>query len=1015
MGHLAGRSRVVSRLFLVGLLATGFSVQGAEDRISARVDGNRVVLVQRSIHPTAVPANDRGAADPSMPITGMTLDVKMSGAQQAELDRLLEEQRDPSSSMYRKWLTPEEFGNRFGLSANDMSQLTSWLRSQGLVVDQVARSMNWISFSGTADQVDSAFHTAIHTLLVDGETHFANTNQPSVPAAFAQVIAGFQGLNDFRLRPQRLKSRVLTPDYTSSTGNHYLAPGDVSTIYDLVPLYGAGINGMGQKIVVAGQTDINLSDIQAFRAQFGLSSNLPQLVLDGADPGTVSGDLEEADLDLEWSGATAPNSSIIYVYSKNVITSVQYAISQNLAPVISLSYGGCEAENSPTLRTVAQQANAQGITWLASSGDSGAAGCDSKNPATHGQGVNTPASIPEVTGVGGTEFNEGSGAFWNSTNAANGGSAVSYIPEMAWNDMATRTDLAASGGGASIFYSKPAWQTGPGVPADGARDVPDVSLSASPDHDGYLFYTGGTMQVVGGTSVSTPVFAGIVSLLNQYLVSKGVQATAGLGNINPTLYHLAASSNAIFHDVTLGNNIVPCTIGSPDCAGGSLGFSAGPGYDEVTGLGSVDADNLITQWSSLPASISTTSTLVANPASIANSASTTLTATVKPATGTASPTGTVTFTRGSTTLGAVVLVASGSNAIATLSVTGSSLASGNNTITATYGGSTTFTGSTATAAVIVTLPATGTTSSLSANPTSIAAAGSTTLTATVRPASGTTAPMGTATFTLGTTNLGAVTLSAVGSSATASLVVRASRLAVGNNLITVTYGGSAGFTGSSSTVTVSVTASTAVPTATSVAATPASIAPTASTVLTATVKPANGSAAPAGSVTFTLGSATLGSGVLTVSGSSSIATLTVPGSRLSSGANTITANYPGTSAFGGSSGTVSVTVTGNTPNSIVAVTVTPDPVVRQRGGWFFSIQLSDTGGPTTLTSFTVNGTDYASQIQAFFGSTSLPANGKLASSLKMTNVPVPTSNVFGFGGTDANGHVWTQTVTVPFQ
>jgi subtilase family serine protease len=1018
MGTLCGGHRAISRLVLVGCLSV-LAVHAAEDRISTSADGNQTVLIGGPIHPRAIPENDRGPVASTLPITGITLNVKMSANQQAELDGLLEEQRDPSSASFQKWLTPEEFGSRFGLSHGDLGKLTSWLRSQGFTVDHVARGMNWISFSGTAAQVDAAFHAALHTFLVDGETHFANTNEPSVPAAFAHVIAGFQGLNDFRLKPQRLKTRVLSPDFTSSNGMHNLAPGDVATIYDAAPLYNAGIDGTGQKIVVAGQTDINLSDIQAFRTQFGLSANPPQLVLYGADPGTVSGDMEEADLDLEWSGATARNAAIIYVYSRNVISSVQYAISQNLAPVISLSYGGCEAENSSTLRSVAQQANAQGITWLASSGDSGAAGCDSKKPATHGLGVNSPASIPEVTGVGGSEFNEGTGAFWSATNGANGGSALSYIPEMAWNDTATRTDLAATGGGASIFYSKPAWQTGLGVPADGARDVPDVSLSASPDHDGYYFYSGGSLQIVGGTSVSTPIFAGIVGLLNHYLVSKGVQPTAGLGNINPTLYHLASNANSIFHDIAVGNNIVPCTTGSPDCVGGSLGFSAGPGYDEVTGLGSVDANNLVTQWTSLPSSISTTTTLTANPTSIASTASTTLTATVKPATGTTAPSGSVTFSLGAKTLGVVSTVVSGSNATASLTVSGTSLANGNNTIIATYGGSATFNGSTAAAIVAVTGPPVivSTTSTLTANPSSISTTGMTTLTATVRPASGTAAPTGNVTFTLGTTTLGAVTLSASGSNATASYSVSATKLATGNNLITMTYGGATGFTGSSATATVTVTTpvTPGVATTTAVSANPASISPTASTVLTVTVKPATGTAAPTGSVSFTLGTVTLGSATLTATGSTATATLTVSGAKLSTGANTISAMYAGTTAFGASSGTVGVTVTGNTADSVVAITVTPNPVVRQRGGWFFAIQLADTGGPTTLTSFTVNGTSYAQQIPAFFGSSSLPAGGKLTSSLQMTNVPVPTSIIFGFGGTDANGHPWTQTVTVPFQ
>jgi len=160
--------------------------------------------------------------------------------------------------------------------------------------------------------------------------------------------------------------------------------------------------------------------------------------------------------------------------------------------------------------------------------------------------------------------------------------------------------LSASGGGASSLFTKPNWQTGKGVPNDGHRDVPDVSLNASPDHDGYLICSNGNcvngfrdssnnLLVVGGTSAGSPSFAGIVALLNQ-------KFGTAQGNINPKLYALAASSPSAFHDVTSGNNIVPCTAASKDCTNGSLGYSAGVGYDQVTGLGSVDAFNLASDW-----------------------------------------------------------------------------------------------------------------------------------------------------------------------------------------------------------------------------------------------------------------------------------------------------------------------------------------------------------------------------------------------------------------------------------
>ncbi len=475
----------------------------------------------------------------------------------------------------------------------------------------------------------------------------------------------------------------------------------MATIYDIAPLLAAGTNGSGQKIAIMGQTDINLSDIQAFRSQFNLPANTPQVILTGRDPGTSSTDLPEADLDIEWAGAVARNATILYVNSTNVFTSAQYAIDQNLAPVISMSYGGCEAENSSSTRSLAQQAAAQGISWVASAGDSGAAGCDSSSSsvATHGLAVNVPASFPEVTAVGGTEFSENSSSDWSSTNTANGGSALSYIPEIAWNDTALVHQLDATGGGASIYYAKPSWQAGPGVPADGARDVPDIAFSASPNHDGYLMFSGGSLYIVGGTSVPTPVFAGVLGLLNQYLLRAGKIQTAGLGNVNPSLYHLWQTTTGVFHDVTTGSNIVPCTNGTPNCSTGSFGYSAGAGYDQVTGVGSADINQLFENWTgSIVSSVSTSTQVTASPSTIAQNASANLTATVRPASGTAVPTGAVVFASGSKALGSASL----SNGSAALTVAASALTVGPNTVTATYAGNTSFTGSSGSTNVTVT-------------------------------------------------------------------------------------------------------------------------------------------------------------------------------------------------------------------------------------------------------------------------------------------------------------------------
>jgi len=609
--------RLAPFLFALGVLTAALNAQ--PDRITAPIDNSKTVVLSGHVPPRVRREVDQGAVTASFPLPAMTLDLKHSASQQSALDQLLANQQNPASADYHKWLTPEQYADRFGASENDVSRIAAWLRSQGLTVQRVARGRTWIQFSGAAQQVESTFHVQIHQYLENGKLHYANSSNPSIPAALSDIVQGLRGLNNYRLKP---RSRVLGPGPRNTSGRgHQIVPDDFATIYDVTPLYAAGINGAGQKLVVVGQTDINLSDITAFRSQYNLPAiNLQQILVPGqSDPGISQDDLVEADLDIEWSSSVARNANIIYVYSDDVDISVQEAIDQAYAPVVTMSYGACEGSDLvdlPMYRGLAQQGNAEGITWFASAGDDGAADCEDPDAviAQDGLAVDEPGSVPEITAMGGTEFNEGDGSYWSSTNTANGASALSYIPEKVWNDSSAAGGLAAGGGGTSLFFSKPVWQTGPGVPNNGFRNVPDVSLAASNDHDGYYFYSGGQLQIAGGTSFAAPTMAGIVTLLNQYLVSSGVQKQAGLGNINPTLYRMAQNSAALaagqkpFHDVTAGNNIVPCVIGSPaqvtlagaitECTTGAIGYDAAPGYDLASGLGSPDAYNFVHQWSS---------------------------------------------------------------------------------------------------------------------------------------------------------------------------------------------------------------------------------------------------------------------------------------------------------------------------------------------------------------------------------------------------------------------------------
>jgi len=669
------------------------------NRITRPVDPGRTRVVGGSLHRLADPQFDQGAADPAMPMDYMILVFKPSAAQQAELDSLLADQQNPSSPLFRQWLTPEEFGNRFGLSASDHSKAVAWLTSQGFTVNQSGRARNWVAFSGTAGQVSRSLQTPIHRFRVNGEMHFANTTEPSVPEALSDVAGGFLGLNDFQ--PQSF-ARLVPPDFNSGT-SHFLVPEDFATIYNVAPLYKGGIDGTGQSIAIVGTSDVSLTDIRAFRTRYNLPANDPKMLPFGTDPG-FNGAQAEGNLDLEWSGAIAPNATIYFVISTSFLNSILAAVDLNVAPVMSVSYGFCEIDYAPSYyRSIGQQANAQGITWLNASGDSGAASCDSQSSAplaAHGKAVSFPAVMPEVTGVGGTQFVEGTGTYWATTNSPNFGSALSYIPEAAWNESGT-TGLGSTGGGASVFYSQPAWQNGPGVPNDGVRHVPDIALSAA-GHDAYeINYLGGNVGIAG-TSASTPSMAGIIALLNQYQVSKGFQKQPGLGNINPQLYRLAQSAPSVFHDITAGDNIVNCMQSSPDCQTGSFGYKAGAGYDMTTGLGSVDANALVTQFNTQTNGV--TVNLVVGAAKTTPNDTVAITAIVAPAGGSGTPTGTVSFSSSGTPLGSAPLTLRAGQLAADQFFPAYLLGTGTFLLTAEYSGDAAFSSGGATALIQVTIP-----------------------------------------------------------------------------------------------------------------------------------------------------------------------------------------------------------------------------------------------------------------------------------------------------------------------
>ncbi|MGA8216744.1 MAG: protease pro-enzyme activation domain-containing protein [Candidatus Sulfotelmatobacter sp.] len=570
------------------------------DRITSFIDDEQTVTLRGNVHPLALAQYDAGVVAPDFPMEHMLLSLLPDSTQQDALNQLLDAQHNPESPYYHQWLTPEQYGERFGISDADTAQIVAWLQEQGMEVEEVTAGRRAIVFSGTAAQVPAAFHTSIHTYKIGDEVHHANAKDPEIPAALVQVVGGVVSLHDFHSEPMHGPVRKLSPspDFTSG-GSYYLAPADFATIYDLVPLYQQSINGTGESVAIVARSNIKLADVRQFRTFFGLPANDPQIIVNGTDPGIwSSGEETEADLDVEWSGAVGRNATIKFVVSKStnssdgVDLSAQYIVNHNLAPVMSTSFGLCEAalgsSGNSFLNSLWQQAASEGITVFVSSGDSGAAGCDSASAstATHGRGVNGLCSTPYSVCVGGNEFHDVSkpALYWSASNASGTqASALSYIPEGVWNESGPGDGLWASGGGASSTYAKPSWQAGAGVPADGKRDVPDVALTAA-GHDGYLIYQNGGLYVVGGTSAASPSFAGVMALVVQ-------SAAARQGNANTTFYSLASKQRAggasVFHDITMGNNSVP----------GQTGFNATAGYDQATGLGSIDASVLVNHWS----------------------------------------------------------------------------------------------------------------------------------------------------------------------------------------------------------------------------------------------------------------------------------------------------------------------------------------------------------------------------------------------------------------------------------
>ncbi|MGC2639716.1 MAG: protease pro-enzyme activation domain-containing protein [Acidobacteriaceae bacterium] len=1016
------------RIALLSTLTLPLAAQ-VPSRIVAPIDEANLVTLKGNVHPLAQARFDRGAAPAAAPTGRVLLLLQRSATQQQALTQFLADVQNASSPNYHKWLTPGQYGAQFGLSATDLKTVESWLEGRGFKVERVAQARNVIEFSGNFGQIQSAFHTTIHTLEVNGAKHFANMSDPQIPAALAGVVAGVGPLNDFHPKPAlamgpparfNTTTHSIQPTLTlfDTQGNPYLYvdPADAATIYDtpsktLNVNYKSGstYDGTGVTIGIAGDSNPTAQDIQNYRIAFlnetSTNANVPTVIVDGSDPGpTGDGDEIEALLDNEVAGGLAPGAKIDFYTSANsditsgLFNAIFRALDDNAVSILNISFIGCEASqgtqgNQVVLETW-EQAAAQGISVTVASGDSGSAACDDDNSeaaANQGLAVNGLASTPYNIAVGGTDYDVLGTSFTSYVQDSQGGkeysgsspyweTALSYIPEEPWNDSTEtnttisanvplteqgQTNIVADGGGISAVYSKPAFQKSL-TPADGARDLPDVSFLAANGLYGAVWVVCGDNYVdgesptltstdcqtsggqftdqstfigVGGTSAAAPAFAGMLALVSQS------QGGARLGQADDILYLLAKSDYATdFHDIKVGNNSVVCN-GGPNCGtnGFMTGYNAGTGYDYASGLGSVDVSKLISNWSSVKL-VSTSTTLDINGSTAAYSGTHGATVTFKVGVNPTSATGVVGIidtaneTAGGASSGAQN---NGQIAIELSSGTGTTqyngLPGGTYKVSARYGGDTSNAASTS-GTINVDISAEDSATSLQVDAYSAVTGNQLGLSnvpygseivadaQVLGAAEGQNSQgvaTGTVTFLNGSTTLGTANIGSNGNIASWPTLSSQGFVALtaGSYSMTAKYSGDPSYNAStSSAVSLSVAQGT---TTTSATVTNSSIGQSGSTSVPITITtPVSYGSLPTGSVNLTLGGTTLDSVAVStfqaaVQGSNFVLTGTgsIAGSQLASGSNSVKVAYSGDTNYAVSSTTVSITVTTGTQAS----------------------------------------------------------------------------------------------------
>ena len=965
------------------------------DRVPANPDLRATTQLPGHMPPWAISAQDRGSIAAGTRIDHAIVLLSRAPAVEAAFQQFLVDVQNPASPQYHQWLTPEQVGALYGPTQHDVDAVSAWLTAQGLQVEGVHPSKIFITFSGDSSSVQQAFATEIHNFSTSDPRHpiqFAVTSEPSVPSALAPVIQSVVGLSqNFHhpylhqqtaplaavLHPKGTASlgsaspSAVSPNVALSGGTNWILPSDFATLYDINSVYNSGITGSTKySVAIIGASEITPADITNYKSIAGLPSKQPNeiVVPPYTNPGMTgngsggAGDADqgEATLDVDRVLGTAPgaNADLLLIPSlldTSILAAINYETGTQKDAVLSMSFGSCEVDAGTKASTATPFDNAytvgtaEGISMFVSSGDSEATGCASAGGTyTQNAGYLTPSTnvlcTPNITCVGGTEFNDSPAAtYWATSNSGTdaGGkdsTALSYIPEGVWNEpissgTTTSYVILGGGGGPSIFWTtKPTWQTGTGVPADGVRDTPDISFSAS-SHNAYLACTTYnndtcTTYVTGfsGTSAAAPSMAAIAALVDQKL-------GALQGSYNPLLYKIAASTPAAIHDATpTSSGVSPCVLttaslcnsstpGPSGLTGGVAGYALTTGYDLATGLGSLDVANFITAAVAATTTAATTNTLTPLTSSITTSQSVTFTSTITSSTA-GTPTGTVQFAVGGVNNGTPVTL---SSAKAQTTIVFPS--TGTFSVTAVYSGDSNYAASTGTASVTVTAPVLpATTNTLTGTTGTISTQQTASYTATITSGTAGT-PTGTVQFYKGTTALGSpVTLS--GAKASLSGL----SLGAGTFSITAVYSGDTNYAASTSNA-LSVTVNT-VPTSISVTPANATITTVQTQVFTATLVNSSGTGTPTGTVQFSVDGVAKGSAV-PLSG----LTATSAAFSFSSGNHVITATYSGDSVFAVSA-SPSVLIAVNYATSGITETVNPTSIT--------------TAGTSTVT-FTVSG------------------------------------------------------------